>query len=657
MPSFHTRALAAGLAVSVVVAVAAITIAAPAYAAPGDISQTFSVTGGLQTWTVPAGVTQVSIDMAGAQGGASYGGGGGGAELTGTLTVTPGETLNVVVGGGGGNGVEYSSGAGGGGGSFIYRTADVGGILAAAGGGGGAGSNTPASAASTTTAGTPGLNGGGAGGTGGNGGGGSTAGGGGGLLSNGGGGNGGHSLASGAAGGSSRGGYGGGGGTPSFAGGGGGGYSGGGGGRYNGGNGGGGGGGSYFAGSLTAAVANHGGNGFVTITSPGLTVTSVSPATVEQGTSSSVTITGTGFTGATAVDFGPTPAASFTVVSDTSITAVVPTALAVGTVDTTVVAPDGTSETSAADHLTVTQPPVSTTTAITPANGSTTGGTAVTITGTDFIGVTAVTIGATAVASFVVVSTTTITATTAASAAGHFTVRVTTPSGTSSASSGAQFTYVAAPTVAAINPVTGPTSGGTDVTITGTDFTGATAVSIGATPVASFVVVSPTTITATTAAGPAGEFTVRVTTPSGASPTLLAAQFTYVAAPSVTNVTPSRGAVAGGTSVTITGTGFTGASDVGFGGTAASFTVNSDTSITAVAPASSSGAVDITVTTVGGVSGTSAADRFTFDPSVPVLGETGVDVETPLSIAFGLLLAGLIVGAYALFVRRRREAR
>jgi len=75
---------------------------------------------------------------------------------------------------------------------------------------------------------------------------------------------------------------------------------------------------------------------------------------------------------------------------------------------------------------------------------------------------------------------------------------------------------------------------------------------------------------------------------------------TSASAPTVTSISPSGGPAAGGTSVTITGTNFTGASAVSFGGTAAtSYTVNSATQITATAPAGS-GTVNITVTTTGG---------------------------------------------------------
>lgn len=314
MKSMRYRLLAAGVTVSTMTA-AAVIAATPSFAVTTDTAQTFGATGTVQNWTVPAGVTQVYVDIAGAQGGASYGGGGGGAELTGNISVTPGSTLHIIAGSYGTNGSVYSRGAGGGGGSFVYTTPDQSGILAAAGGGGGAASNNFPSGASTGTSGNGGGNGGGAGGTGGNGGGAGTAGGGGGLLTNGGSaqGGGGGSVASG--------GLGAGGATTSYAGGGGGGYSGGGGGRYNfSNNGGGGGGGSYFAGSLTGAAAGiHGGNGIVTLYYPSK-LTTISPATGLPG--SSVTIDGVGLTGATVTIGGY--AATVTSSTDTEVVATVP---------------------------------------------------------------------------------------------------------------------------------------------------------------------------------------------------------------------------------------------------------------------------------------------------------------------------------------------
>lgn len=88
--------------------------------------------------------------------------------------------------------------------------------------------------------------------------------------------------------------------------------------------------------------------------------------------------------------------------------------------------------------------------------------------------------------------------------------------------------------------------------------------------------------------------------------------------PTVTSVVPDRGTTAGATSVTITGTHFTGATAVSFGGTAAtSFVVVNDTTITAVTPAHVSATVDVRVTTAVATSVVSAGDKYTFvAPSV-----------------------------------------
>ncbi|MGN6619848.1 MAG: beta strand repeat-containing protein, partial [Sphingomonas sp.] len=102
---------------------------------------------------------------------------------------------------------------------------------------------------------------------------------------------------------------------------------------------------------------------------------------------------------------------------------------------------------------------------------------------------------------------------------------------------------------------------------------------------------------------------------------------TIVAAPpSIGSLTPVVGPVTGGTSVTIAGTGFTGATAVTFGGTpAASFSVGSDTSISATAPAHAAGAVDVTVTTA--TSGTvTKSNAFTYLPPAPVANAVSVTV-------------------------------
>ena len=84
--------------------------------------------------------------------------------------------------------------------------------------------------------------------------------------------------------------------------------------------------------------------------------------------------------------------------------------------------------------------------------------------------------------------------------------------------------------------------------------------------------------------------------------------------PIVTGRGPATGTHLGGNMVTISGKYFTGATGVQFGGAAAAFSVTSDTSITATAPAGTIGSiVDITVTTPGGTSPIVATDRYTYN--------------------------------------------
>jgi alpha-tubulin suppressor-like RCC1 family protein len=172
------------------------------------------------------------------------------------------------------------------------------------------------------------------------------------------------------------------------------------------------------------------------------------------------------------------------------------------------------------------------------------------------------------------------------------------------------FAFGSPPAVTKVEPSRGSPGGGTTVTITGEGFTGASAVKFGSTN-ASFMVNSATSITAVSPAG-TGTVDVTVTNTWGTSAASGADRFTY--GPTVSKVEPNHGSPSGGTTVTITGTGFTGATAVKFGSAnATKFTVISATSITAVSPkAMGALTVDVTVTTPAGTSPTSSADRFTY---------------------------------------------
>jgi hypothetical protein len=168
-----------------------------------------------------------------------------------------------------------------------------------------------------------------------------------------------------------------------------------------------------------------------------------------------------------------------------------------------------------------------------------------------------------------------------------------------------------APDVTGVSPWTGPTTGGTDVTINGANFSGATAVKFGNAAAANITVVSSTEITADSPSG-AGVVDVTVITPVGTSVTSPNDQFTYLAIPTVTRVRPNSGLTVGGTLVTITGTNLLDATSVDFGTTTVtSFSSDTASQIILLSPAGS-GAVDVTVVTSVGTSATSSADQFRY---------------------------------------------
>ena len=141
---------------------------------------------------------------------------------------------------------------------------------------------------------------------------------------------------------------------------------------------------------------------------------------------------------------------------------------------------------------------------------------------------------------------------------------------------------------------------GAKVTILGSKLTGSTAVSFNGTA-ATFKVLSSSEISATVPAG-ATTGTITVTTPSGT----LATRLAFLVTPQITSFIPPSGTV--GTTVTITGVSLTETSKVTFGGVSASFTVDSDTQVTATVPTGAKMG-KIMITTPGGTA--SSASNFT----------------------------------------------
>ncbi len=289
---------------------------------------------------------------------------------------------------------------------------------------------------------------------------------------------------------------------------------------------------------------------------------------------------------------------------------------------------------------------VATISTISPNVGPVGGGQVVTITGTNLTNASSVVIGGVACAiNAALGSSTQVVCTTGTQAAGTYNVTVGTPVGSPTLTAG--YTYSAGPVVTGFDVNTAPASGTpiTYVTVYGSGLSNPISVKFGGTA-ATIISSSDTAIQVITPAHSAGIVDVIVTTAAGVSPNTAADDFTFTGTliPSVTSVSPTSGQA--GTTVVITGSGFTGASSVTFGGVSASFNVNSDTQITATAPSGMpAGQLDIRVSNSGGTSANVAGDNFTNTASAQTYvhtlyfrwtlvswnGQDGISISTALS--------------------------
>ena len=361
------------------------------------------------------------------------------------------------------------------------------------------------------------------------------------------------------------------------------------------------------------------------------TITTVSPTSGSALGGTTITITGTNFTGASSVVVGGVAATSVNVVSATSVTAITGAATA-GVKDLVLTTPGG-SVTKTGAFTYVAAPTITT---VAPTSGSSAGGTTITITGTNLTATSSVTVGGTAATSVSVVSATSVTAVTPAGTAGAKDVVLTTIGGSVTKTGGFTFEGTPVPVISSISPTSGPTSGGTTITITGTGFTAATSVKFGNAAATSFVVSSATQIAAVTPAGTVGApLEVSVTTAGGVA--TLPSAFTYTPLPTISSVSPNSGSTLGATAITITGTNLTGATSLTIGGVATTFTGVSSTTITAVTPAGTAGpAKDIVVITAGGTATKPAA--FTYI-ALPTIG-TVTPASGPTSGATTITISG-----------------
>lgn len=244
---------------------------------------------------------------------------------------------------------------------------------------------------------------------------------------------------------------------------------------------------------------------------------------------------------------------------------------------------------------------------ISPNQGPSSGNTVVTITGVNLAGALSVHFGD-ELATITANTPTSITVLNP-SGSGVVQVNVTTNGGTSNSLS---FFYIPPPIVTSISPESGVVSGGNTVTINGLNLSTASSVSFGvnaATP----TVVSDSILTVTVPAGSVGSVAVSVTTSGGVAGGF---NYSYIDAPTIDTLSPTSGPAVGGTSVTIGGSNFATTTSVTFDGINASFGVINSTTIAAITPPGTVGAVDVVVTTLAGNVTAAAAYTYVSGPGI-----------------------------------------
>jgi N-acetylneuraminic acid mutarotase len=251
---------------------------------------------------------------------------------------------------------------------------------------------------------------------------------------------------------------------------------------------------------------------------------------------------------------------------------------------------------------------------ITPTNGRQAGGEAGSIAGSGFLPGAIVTIGGNP-ATDVGVTATLIIFTIPPGTEGAKDVVVTNPDGQKATLRGG-YTYNPFPVIRIIRPrYGGPLNGGTEMTITGSNFMEGVIVTIGENRVYQLTFFSPTELRLETPPGTAGPKAVGVTNPDGQEAVKEDA-FTYNPAPKILSVSPNAGPLEGGMPITITGTGFI-APGVLVGGAEASSVRWLPEKIIAETPPSDAGVKNVTVVNSDGQKAT-LKDAFTYN-TAPVI--------------------------------------
>ncbi len=377
------------------------------------------------------------------------------------------------------------------------------------------------------------------------------------------------------------------------------------------------------AGTYEITLTNGDGNNQSDTTTGG-TLNYVAPPTIASITPNNgpltggtpITINGTGYASPPlpTVDIGGTPCNNIAFVDANNITCEVPSTTTAGAVSVSLKVYNDIQ--SGSSVFTYDPPP--TISSVSPTFGPEGGSTAITITGSNIVGVpSSVTIGGAACTGIASPDDSTITCTTGSNTTTDTPLDIVVTNADGQVGTGEDlYTYLDPPTISGVSPSGGKASGGETVTITGTDFTSTVLVTINGSTCNLPVVSGETTITCTSPnlGTPTNTYDLTVQNVDGQTDVETNA-WQAQAEPTITNISPDNGDISGGTVVTLTGTNFESGATVFFDTTGVSLDGHTSTVVTVTAPSAvSSGQVNVTYQNPTGQSAVET-NGYTYNPA------------------------------------------
>ena len=368
---------------------------------------------------------------------------------------------------------------------------------------------------------------------------------------------------------------------------------------------------------------------YVVPTAPPPKLFGVVPSSGPESGGGTILVTGSNLTADGMLYLGMKPVAQYTFLNISVVSGVTPVGTP-GPVTVSYVAADGQDATLQNGYTYVPAPGID---SVSPGTGPVEGGTEVTIVGQNFQPQAQVLFGSEPAASALVENSLIIHAVAPPGLPGEVDVTVVNMDGQGGVAQGA-FTYLLAPELLDIAPLSGPATGGTPISIWGTNLAAGLTVTIGGEEAGSVKVVNDGLVLCTTPAGDEGPADVEVVNPDGQS-VVLEEAFLYLPAggeePLPETIFPNSGPEGGGTLVTLDGLSLGEPDVILLGDTPiVEFLSVADEAVVFETPPGEPGAVDVTFVTTEGKSAL-LPEAFTYIPLEELLPAPTLGLVDPIS--------------------------